>query len=914
MFTLGYGAHNQRSFIQKNQYFNNFINSKIVNNQAQEYDAGGSKLPNSENANINNSNNTHWSSNNSNNNRAEKKLFKQVKKRLVYDNDNSDASVIENDDDLTNNLSLNDKNNTLEANTVVNTNNPNEKKCEENTNLSKNNCNNPNNPNKLNSIEKDIEEGELNDSNGQNQLVLADKNPSNITSKQNNDSVCNSISNESSSNINNKNAINSSNLSNAINNNSNNNNIDDKSKNKILNNSGSECSKTSNEYSNINTINNNSNNNSRMLSNSMMSRNKSHSLNRTNNPNMPLGGNSFNNNTNTINNSNNNNKKHSNSVNIGYGNLNYQKNFNNPTSYPNLSNSYGNYSNMLNCVPNYPNISNVTNLHSMQQMNNLNSINQMNNYPSINNVNNSYGNLRNNAILPSSSASNISNSNNHYSGMNLNKSSSANLQEQKPKRIEIFLNNQPLKIDFTAETDKDFSWFNIYQLISPETFEKIFTRTDFLNENGFMFNLAAHLDDSCNDISTRKFFRSFTENNYFGLINLDHSYYIVFNAKNKIVHNTFPENIFPVFILNNQDKILKLEETEKNSKKIKPETTAAAAAALANNDKQQANAIQSNDRAQINEINKLKTEQEKLNNIINELKKILEKEKKMSTEHKNLYDHRMKSLREENESLKKKKGEELVEKAKENDQLKNKNKEYLEKIRSLESEKNRKQVCDQCMFNSKRSDALSPKASSIKENLYCDANKFNFAHRSRLDNTIKRIVIKEKEKVQFKHNVTLDDAQVHLFHTDEIFKNPSKKEEYERFLNQFKCKEEIFSETTSFTNINKLHSSTKSNIEDGLIEEIEMTSHDDNNQEMRKRITELSSKLDNYQCVICLNKERNCLFEDCGHLITCYDCICNEIKRINGKCPKDNRLKFKFRYRCPVCKMENKNFMKILIS
>jgi hypothetical protein len=110
---------------------------------------------------------------------------------------------------------------------------------------------------------------------------------------------------------------------------------------------------------------------------------------------------------------------------------------------------------------------------------------------------------------------------------------------------------------------------------------------------------------------------------------------------------------------------------------------------------------------------------------------------------------------------------------------------------------------------------------------------------------------------------------------------------------------------------------TKSFTVDGfIIEEInEERTEDDTemneNMNYKLLLEQLEEKM---KCIVCLKNDRNCLFNECHHLIYCYQCFEREIVPNSKK--RQTSKKKKLAFNCDICRQENyvNNVIKILIG
>ena len=555
----------------------------------------------------------------------------------------------------------------------------------------------------------------------------------------------------------------------------------------------------------------------------------------------------------------------------------YYQNSNIKTNESSNSNFVGNFANFMNLMPNFTNIQNIPPIPGLNPMNaNLNPLTNFGNINQIpiplNQMNNFMSSFNPNMNFPNQ---NIYSQNNPQPTITLQK-------------VDVFLNDNLLKIEFSAKTDKFYKSLKIHNIITPDIFQKIYTRDNFLTENNSIYNLTSIVDSDCSDTMTRKFYLDFTEKSFFGLIKYEKSFFIIFSAKNKIMHNSLGENVFCVFIINDYNKILLLEENKKdplNFKEIR----------VLSDNLNNSNEKSYNNTEILNKLKSLEKELEKKEKGINDLKKQIENEKRIHTDTKITFENLIKKVKTDKKEAEIKSNE-INEKIRNLENyakdLEAQNKTLIEKCRGMELEK---------IFNNKlknqniNKNILRPNNINNNKNLGA-AIKKNTTYKP-IGKTAKKILSNDNYNMYIENGLYPNDIVVEL----------DESEGYNTH-NYLHVKEEFSSGKTENNFIPN---------DDLMIEEIGNHQIDISILEMNSRISELNSKLENFQCVICLSKNRDCLFEDCGHLSSCYECMINEIKRLNpviyAKIIKNDKSKFKFVYSCPICKKENKNFMKIMI-
>ena len=354
------------------------------------------------------------------------------------------------------------------------------------------------------------------------------------------------------------------------------------------------------------------------------------------------------------------------------------------------------------------------------------------------------------------------------------------------------------------------------------------------------------------------------------------------------MHNSLGENVFCVFIINDYNKILLLEENKKdplNFKEIR----------VLSDNLNNSNEKSYNNTEILNKLKSLEKELEKKEKGINDLKKQIENEKRIHTDTKITFENLIKKVKTDKKEAEIKSNE-INEKIRNLENyakdLEAQNKTLIEKCRGMELEK---------IFNNKlknqniNKNILRPNNINNNKNLGA-AIKKNTTYKP-IGKTAKKILSNDNYNMYIENGLYPNDIVVEL----------DESEGYNTH-NYLHVKEEFSSGKTENNFIPN---------DDLMIEEIGNHQIDISILEMNSRISELNSKLENFQCVICLSKNRDCLFEDCGHLSSCYECMINEIKRLNpviyAKIIKNDKSKFKFVYSCPICKKENKNFMKIMI-
>ena len=69
-----------------------------------------------------------------------------------------------------------------------------------------------------------------------------------------------------------------------------------------------------------------------------------------------------------------------------------------------------------------------------------------------------------------------------------------------------------------------------------------------------------------------------------------------------------------------------------------------------------------------------------------------------------------------------------------------------------------------------------------------------------------------------------------------------------------------------------------------------------------------------FLCVICMQNIRNCVFLDCGHLLSCFDCAVNMDKNNQGKKYLSDSFIKNGDICCPLCKVINKKYRRILLG
>jgi hypothetical protein len=62
--------------------------------------------------------------------------------------------------------------------------------------------------------------------------------------------------------------------------------------------------------------------------------------------------------------------------------------------------------------------------------------------------------------------------------------------------------------------------------------------------------------------------------------------------------------------------------------------------------------------------------------------------------------------------------------------------------------------------------------------------------------------------------------------------------------------------------------------------------------------TELQRELEKYDCVVCMDKQKDIILEPCGHLVYCNDCYNNCYNTYSN-------------LECPICRMDITGIIKI---
>lgn len=868
-------------------------------------------------------------------------------------------------------------------------------------------------------MQSDIEEGELLDLSDKSKSIISDENhnantANNEQTGNRSDSISNS--NDIESVYNQKNINNISNLDSNLNINS---DLIGKNSNCNFDNSNSDKSRESIEK--LNHTFYNSNNNSKMLSNNL---NLSVNSNSNNNVNSFNGNNNRNNNIQKngySNNNYNNNKKANNSFsNLGYNknNLKIQNNIaynqNNQTMINNPQKNNNNVSNFRNNITNNNEQQLMCNNYNqyiqyMQNYTNLNNPNTINQIPNINNANlNNYtssfypqnpnfnnnlnqnfisqpiNNLNNPTINAFTQNNNTNQSNfqsirNNQSNLinNLNNPNTSNFNQAEKKQestydqcdieireFKLFYNNQPLNIQLSGKIKKEnkLNSFVVYKMVTHDTFIQVFnSRLNFLKFNQLIVNMTFQIDKNITHAPTRKFLLELTEKNYFGLIKLEKSYYIIFSSLNKTMHNSLGSNIFSVFILNDFQKIQQLEKVSESSNNFSTET-------------EKKNECQADkDLKELSATNNSKYEKEKLEKSIEELKRKLANERHNALETKQEFQKYAKRAKAELESDKNRINE-LISRLKSAESkirdLEARLRAANEKSKSMELEniflKNRTANNDasnninkikSASFNNVNNINIKNNSNHNKENFNSinikrnsssnnnnntnlnmnsirslnKKSKYNVKALSKLADIDNKQIITDNDKVKINIANNLNEIELELTDIDEAGSNSEKKEIFDKIIDKLNySKEELntdsfYSNSISHPNIQTINSSNHfngNNTSGNFISEIGFTARNESEENLLDKINELKEKLDAHCCVICYENNRDCLFEECGHLTCCYDCISNEMKRTDYKNyqralklnNKVNTFKFKFDFKCPVCQQRNKNFMKIIVS
>ncbi len=659
----------------------------------------------------------------------------------------------------------------------------------------------------------------------------------------------------------------------------------------------------------------------------------------------------------------------------------YMQNFQNINNNPNVINQLPNMktsfppkklplNNPVN-INNFPNnynplLNSNTNPLSNGFAGNVNNLNS-NQIPKINipaNIqnpnNNTYLISNNNNSYNFSQINSANNSNVTPISINQTESNNANKAEVQKEITEIrefklLYNDNPLNIQLSGKIQKEskLKSFNVYRMATLENFLEVYiSRLNFLRDNHLIVNLTFSIDKDSHHAFTRKFICELTEKNYFGIIKLERSFYIIFSSLNKIMYNNLGSNIFSVFILNDYQKIVQLEKAMdafSTNKEIDKE-------------KKPCNDINNlNEKNQIftlSEFNRLKYEKEKIEKSMEELKKKLEFERNNNQETKNDFQKYSKRAKIEIEN-ERTKNIEVINKLKNYEnklrELESKLKAANEKCKSLELEKifiqKRNQSSDANNKSKISSNNNYAKETDINSNIkkglilvntgnkFCLKNNkernpiFNYKPLSKLSGTENKIISLDESKIKVDYNYNLNDIEIELSDNDEGLDNPNKITIYDKiFENPIYLKnEEILYENNnnniSLSNISNINYNTSGSFNSitpngNIIEEIGFKSNEDENEENLKiKLNELRERLDAHLCVICTENNRDCLFEDCGHLTCCYHCISLEMKKADIKIyqrvlklnNKIHTFKFKFDFRCPVCQLRNKNFMKVIL-
>jgi len=763
---------------------------------------------------------------------------------------------------------------------------------------------------------------------------------------------------ESIENFNNINALNNSNINSGLKNNIIGNNINQNTNS----NHSTNIHNGNNRNNNINqkVIHNNNNFNNKKANNNLPNVTYNKNNLKLQNSNVSVNNNSFNNN---INNFKNCNEGQQNMINNYAQYMQYIQNFhnniNNPNGINNIANinSHNNNNIPSNTLPqigsfpsNNPSTSNIINQNTNNYNHNFN--NNSNNGMNIFNMSNPI----NHNILLSNNSNNFNfnqvNPNNQNHSIEKKLDSIKDNKEQEIREFKIFFNENPLNIQLTGKIQKDskITSFLVYQMVTLDIFLQVFgSRLNFLSFNQLIVHLTFNVDKNCPHAPTRKFIYELTEKNYFGLIKREKSYYIIFSSLNKEMRNTLESNILPVFILNDYQKILQLEKMSGSSNNLKEIDKKIE---IVNEIQQQPSQT---------ELIRLKSEKEKLEKSIEELKRKLEIERNNNHETKSEFQKYTKRAKAELD-IEKTKCSEYLGKAKffENKakDFETKYKTVNEKIKSIELEKifmrnkSQNEVAIKnkiTSLNLKNDKSIQNKENinslNVQTNMSSTNNSNNnFSYNSQIKNIKKcsnflfkpisklafvdgKIIMIDEKKVKLDYDSKLENIEIELSDENESLNTPSKQDFYEKILDKANFpREDSYSEDLkSNYNINGLNKNNLDNnistIGGNFIEEIGQISYKQNDETLQNKINELREKLDAHLCVICTENNRDCLFEECGHLTCCYNCISNEMNRTDVKnyqrvlklSSKINTFKFKFDFKCPVCQFRNKAFMKVIL-
>lgn len=690
-----------------------------------------------------------------------------------------------------------------------------------------------------------------------------------------------------------------------------------------------------------------------------------------------------NNNNNNIHNFNNNNNEQQNMYNNYAQYMQYMQNLNNlnnPNPINQLANplNSNNNSNPINFQANFiPQNNNYNSNNNNPKLNQIIPLNNISN-PNITNIN-AFNPPTNNTIqnqnnfLPAipNNPNNIKNFNNNPNNVNTNSNPVPTIATQAPEKsidpefemreFKLIYSDQPLSIQLNGKIKKYYklNCLSIYKMVTHDIFLQVFnSRLNFLTYNQLIVNMTFQLEKDLSHAATRKFLLELTEKNSFGFIKFEKSYYLIFSSLNKTMYNNLGKNIFSLFIINDYQKVqqlkkaccgnLNLNSNEKKNNTENPEHKEQIASA---------------------ELTKIKAEKEKLEKTVDDIKRKLENERNNTQEVKGEFQKFAKRAKMELESdrvriselhTKLKCAESKVR------ELEAKLRAANERCKSMElgnifmknrssginealnknnknNSSNFNKISDAGKSNSENKENFNSNNININRNASAANNninlsnaqgtnqglnnpqmknsKFNFkalSHLASFEN--KQIILTDKAEIKLNLETNLNEIELELSDIDETSNNAEKEDSYNRIIN----KATFGSENNQ--NINSVNSNNSFNCNTigtgNIISETSLNVRGENEEWWLSKINELKEKLDAHCCVICYENSRDCVFEDCGHLTCCYECIQNEMKRIDLKSyqrslklkDKVNTFKFKFDFKCPVCQYKNKNFMKIIVS